>query len=575
MLIDKVYEAFNICHKYPQVKQIENKLTFEEAIFHICYINIQAKHALFAIDIRRKEKRMKKSTIWLLATVMAFAFAGLLYLQVNYVSIIMKTRSEQFNETVKRSMLQVSKSLELDETKKYLEDDINRGQHNFMYRKGANSASLGQIINEEKYQLQITDSNGGVQQIELQSFSSQKFTPRSALSQQPTNDIITTSKDLQQTLKRRYQYQGGLIEEVIYNILHTANLKPIQERVDFKKLNNYLKTEFINNGLNLPFIFTVINKDGNVVYQSEDTGKKPLPSDVITQVLFPNDPPSRQNYLKVYFPTKGDYLRSSITFIVPSVIFSMLILVTFIFTIFIVFRQKRLSEMKNDFINNMTHELKTPVSTISLAAQMLKDSDITKSPDVFKHISGVINDETKRLSFLVEKVLQMSLFERQKATLKLKEIDANDLLVNIANTFALKVEKYGGRLDIDLQAEDSTIYVDEMHITNVLFNLMDNAVKYRRPEVPLELMARTWNENGKLMISVEDNGIGIKKEYLKKVFDRFFRVPTGNKHDVKGFGLGLAYVRKIIEDHKGSIRAESGNGNIGTKFIITLPLIKS
>ena len=575
MLIDKVYEAFNICHKYPQVKQIENKLTFEEAIFHICYINIQAKHALFAIDIRRKEKRMKKSTIWLLATVMAFAFAGLLYLQVNYVSIIMKTRSEQFNETVKRSMLQVSKSLELDETKKYLEDDINRGQHNFMYRKGANSASLGQIINEEKYQLQITDSNGGVQQIELQSFSSQKFTPRSALSQQPTNDIITTSKDLQQTLKRRYQYQGGLIEEVIYNILHTANLKPIQERVDFKKLNNYLKTEFINNGLNLPFIFTVINKDGNVVYQSEDTGKKPLPSDVITQVLFPNDPPSRQNYMKVYFPTKGDYLRSSITFIVPSVIFSMLILVTFIFTIFIVFRQKRLSEMKNDFINNMTHELKTPVSTISLAAQMLKDSDITKSPDVFKHISGVINDETKRLSFLVEKVLQMSLFERQKATLKLKEIDANDLLVNIANTFALKVEKYGGRLDIDLQAEDSTIYVDEMHITNVLFNLMDNAVKYRRPEVPLELMARTWNENGKLMISVEDNGIGIKKEYLKKVFDRFFRVPTGNKHDVKGFGLGLAYVRKIIEDHKGSIRAESGNGNIGTKFIITLPLIKS
>lgn len=575
MLIDKVYEAFNICHKYPLVKQIENKLTFEEAIFHICYINIQAKHALFAIDIRRKEKRMKKSTIWLLATVMAFAFAGLLYLQVNYVSIIMKTRSEQFNETVKRSMLQVSKSLELDETKKYLEDDINRGQHNFMYRKGVNSASLGQIINEEKYQLQITDSNGGVQQIELQSFSSQKFTPRSALSQQPTNDIITTSKDLQQTLKRRYQYQGGLIEEVIYNILHTANLKPIQERVDFKKLNNYLKTEFINNGLNLPFIFTVINKDGNVVYQSEDTGKKPLPSDVITQVLFPNDPPSRQNYLKVYFPTKGDYLRSSITFIVPSVIFSMLILVTFIFTIFIVFRQKRLSEMKNDFINNMTHELKTPVSTISLAAQMLKDSDITKSPDVFKHISGVINDETKRLSFLVEKVLQMSLFERQKATLKLKEIDANDLLVNIANTFALKVEKYGGRLDIDLQAEDSTIYVDEMHITNVLFNLMDNAVKYRRPEVPLELMARTWNENGKLMISVEDNGIGIKKEYLKKVFDRFFRVPTGNKHDVKGFGLGLAYVRKIIEDHKGSIRAESGNGNIGTKFIITLPLIKS
>ena len=130
-------------------------------------------------------------------------------------------------------------------------------------------------------------------------------------------------------------------------------------------------------------------------------------------------------------------------------------------------------------------------------------------------------------------------------------------------------------VDIDLQAEDSDIYVDEMHITNVLFNLLDNAVKYRRLEVPLTLMCRTWNENGKLLISIEDNGIGIKKEYLKKVFDRFFRVPTGNVHDVKGFGLGLAYARKIVEDHKGTIRAEVGTGNVGTKFIITLPLIKS
>ena len=520
---------------------------------------------------------MRKSTIWLLAIVMAFAFAGLLYLQVNYVSIILKTRSEQFNETVKRSLRQVSKNLELDETRRYLEEDINRDENNFMYQNAPNAQSLGEVINQEKYQLHIKDSNGTtVRRIEMKSFTAHKVEPLSSLSRrQSANSIVSTSKDLQKTLKRRYQYQGGLIEEVIYNILYTANLKPIEERVDFKKLNNYLKTELINNGLNLPFVFSIINKDGNVVYQSGEIQGQPIASDVITQVLFPNDPPSKLNYLRIYFPTKSDYISSSITFIVPSVIFSAILLIIFIFTIYIVFRQKKLSEMKNDFINNMTHELKTPVSTISLAAQMLKDSDITKSPDVFRHISGVINDETKRLSFLVEKVLQMSLFERQRAALKLKELDANDLVANVANTFVLKVEKYGGTLDIDLQATDSMIYVDEMHITNVLFNLMDNAVKYRRPEVPLTLMARTWNEGGKLLISVEDNGIGIKKEYLKKVFDRFFRVPTGNVHDVKGFGLGLAYVRKIIEDHKGAIRAESGNGNIGTKFIITLPLIKS
>ena len=516
---------------------------------------------------------MRKSTIWLLAVVMAFAFAGLLFLQVKYVSIILKKSSEQFNETVKRSLHQVSKNLELDETRKYLEEDIKRDENNYL-QNNQDAQNLAQAITQQK--LQIQDSNGNILQIEqLHSFS-QKFEPLSSLDkQQSSNNIVSTSQDLQKTLKRRYQYQDALMKEVVYSILYTANLKPIQERVDFKKLNNYLKTEFINNGLNLPFIFFVINKDGKTVYQSGDIKKEPIASDIITYVLFPNDPPSKQNYLKVYFPTKGDYISSSVTFIVPSVLFSLILLVTFIFTIYIVFRQKKLSEMKNDFINNMTHELKTPVSTISLAAQMLKDSDITKSPDVFKHISGVINDETKRLGFLVEKVLQMSLFERQKAALKLKELDANDLVISVANTFVLKVEKYDGSLDIDLQATDSAIYVDEMHITNVLFNLMDNAVKYRRPEVPLTLMVRTWNDNGKLLISVEDNGIGIKKEYLKKVFDRFFRVPTGNVHDVKGFGLGLAYVRKIVEDHKGTIRAESGSGNVGTKFIITLPLIKS
>ena len=517
---------------------------------------------------------MRKSTIWLLAVVMAFAFAVLLFLQVKYVSIILKKSSEQFNETVKRSLHQVSKNLELDETQRYLEEDLKRDESYYL-QNNQDPQEIAQTITQQK--LQIKDANGNILQIDqLHSFS-QKFEPLSSLDKKQTsNNIISTSQDLQKTLMRRLKYQNALMQEVLVNILNTANLKPIQERVDFKKLNNYLKSEFINNGLNLPFIFFVINKDGKTVYQSGEIKKEPIASDIITYVLFPNDPPSKLNYLKVYFPTKGDYISSSVTFIVPSVLFSLILLVTFIFTIYIVFRQKRLSEMKNDFINNMTHELKTPVSTISLAAQMLKDSDITKSPDVFKHISGVINDETKRLGFLVEKVLQMSLFERQKAAFKLKEVDANDLVISVANTFVLKVEKYDGSLDIDLQATDSSIYVDEMHITNVLFNLMDNAVKYRRPEVPLTLMVRTWNDNnGKLLISVEDNGIGIKKEYLKKVFDRFFRVPTGNVHDVKGFGLGLAYVRKIIEDHKGTIRAEMGPGNVGTKFIITLPLIKS
>ncbi|MDR0995747.1 MAG: HAMP domain-containing histidine kinase, partial [Tannerella sp.] len=399
-------------------------------------------------------------------------------------------------------------------------------------------------------------------------------TPSLLQSTPPTN-FVTASREYYDAYKRRYLYDNALIHEVIISMLNTSSLKPINERVNFQKLNNYLNTEFLNNGLNLPYVFSVVDKDGKTVYQSENMKTTPPPSDVLSTVLFPNDPPSRQNFIKVVFPTKRNYIFSEVGFIVPSVIFSTILLVIFVFTLYVVFRQKKLSEMKNDFINNMTHELKTPVSTISLAAQMLKDSDITKSPDVFKHISGVINDETKRLGFLVEKVLQMSLFERQKAALKLKELDANELITSVVNTFSLKVQKYGGDLDVDLSAQNASLYADEMHLTNVLFNLLDNAVKYRRPDVPLHLMVRTRDEGGNLQIAVEDNGIGIKKEYLKKVFDRFFRVPTGNVHDVKGFGLGLAYVRKIVEDHSGSIRAENGTGGVGTKFIITLPLIKS
>ncbi|OAV76190.1 Sensor histidine kinase YycG [Bacteroidales bacterium Barb7] len=515
---------------------------------------------------------MRKSTIWLLTVVMVFAFAGLLYLQVSYVGSIIKTYSAHFNETAKKCLNQVASTLGREEMRKYLEEDIQREARKY-YRNSDDAQTWGEVISLSKFQLEITDTNGNVQTSAEFNFNAQRLSSKS-LTPDGAHGIVGTSKNLQSNFVRRYLKQSELLNEVINDMLYSANLKPIEERVDFKQLGKYIETELKNNGLNLSFVFSVTNKDGNTIYRSDNGSDRPTVPDVFIQALFPNDPPSRLNFLRVYFPTKHSYINSQITFIVPSVIFSVLLLVTFTFTLYIVFRQKKLSEMKNDFINNMTHELKTPVSTISLAAQMLKDADITKNQDVFKHISSVINDETKRLNFLVEKVLQISLFERRQASLKLKEIDVNDLVTGIANTFALKVEKYGGSLDVDLRAENSGIYADEMHITNVLFNLMDNAVKYRRQDVPLRLMSRTWNEDGKLMLSVEDNGIGIKKEHLKKVFDRFYRIPTGNVHNVKGFGLGLAYVRKIVQDHKGTIRAENAD-TTGTKFIITLPLIKS
>ncbi|MDR1780199.1 MAG: HAMP domain-containing histidine kinase [Tannerella sp.] len=510
---------------------------------------------------------MRKSTIWLLTGVMGFAFSGLIYMQVYYIGVISKTSNEQFNTTVRRCLEQVSEMLEHDEARKYLEEDMDY----FNYKNSPSQQSINQsltIKSSSVYQLQ--DGTGTI----LRQFDVNTQKNSNVLNPTSKDAIVKKSEENQRTLLLRYQHQARLLEEVAYNMVYSAYLTPIEQRVDFAKINTYLKTEFADNGLNLPYIFMIINRDGQIIYQSEKFEKAAKAADLLTEVLFPGDPPSKRNYLQVYFPTKTDYITRSVSFLAPSVAFSLILLVTFSFTIYTIFRQKKLSEMKNDFVNNMTHELKTPVSTISLAAQMLKDPEITKNTDVFKHISGVIGDESKRLGFLVEKVLQISLFEKQKAIFKLKEIDANDLIVSVAGTFSLKVEKYGGTIDIDLEAEDSMIYADKMHIENVLYNLLDNAVKYRRNDVTLQLMVRTKNDANKLYIYVEDNGIGIKKEYLKKIFDRFYRVPTGNVHNVKGFGLGLAYVRKIIADHGGSIRAEQEDGFIGTKFIITLPLIK-
>lgn len=523
---------------------------------------------------------MKKSTIWILAIIMAIAFFGLLYLQITYLRTSVRLRSDQFDEAINRSLYQISRNLELDQTKKYLDEAFlekqkNQSAYNRSLSRG-NQLEDDIVTYNQKINGKVTAPDGMELKVEYNLSHTIQTKPTKPVFQSPnksgTNAIAKTFVDMQEEQKKRYLYERENLNDVITKILTTSSSVPIEERINFKTLENSIKNEIKHNGIELPFQYEIVDKNDKPIYRQarfSDQDKNALYS----QVLFPNDSPDKLTYLKVYFPTKKDYLFSEVSFLVPALLFTFILLVTFIIIIFITFRQKRLSEMKNDFMNNMTHELKTPVSTISLAAQMLKDGSITKSPEVFKHISGVINDETERLSFQVEKVLQMSLFEKQKATLKLKELDANDIVVTVANTFQLKVEKFGGNLDIDLQATESAINADKMHFTNVLFNLLDNAVKYRREDIPLELMIRTWNSNNKLFISVEDNGIGIKKEYVKKIFDRFYRVSTGNRHDVKGFGLGLAYVKKIIEEHKGTIKAES-DLNKGTKFIIHLPTIK-
>lgn len=519
---------------------------------------------------------MKKKTIWVIAFVMGFSFIGLLVLQLLYIEEMVKMKKEQFDESVNRSLYQASRNLELNETLRYLEKDVNETE-----RRSFKQDSIGRRgvdINgpiQHSHQYAVTGKDGTVySSFELKTITTKPSTmPKAMILRNDKNTLTEASKSLQEIVKNRYVYQKALLDEVVYSILYTASDKPLKERVNFKLLDQDLRSELLNNGIDIPYHFTVSTQDGREVYRCPDY--EPQGEEyTYTQVLFRNDPQSKMGVVKIHFPDMNSYIFSSVRFMIPSIIFTIVLLVTFIFTIVIVFRQKRLTEIKNDFINNMTHELKTPISSISLAAQMLNDESVTKSATMMKHLAGVISDETKRLRFLVEKVLQMSMFDRKKAIFKKKELDINALVESVSRTFSLRVEHTGGKIDVDLKAIYPTIYVDEMHFTNVVFNLIDNAVKYRKPEEEMFLKVATWNDENNVCLSIQDNGLGIKKENLKKIFEKFYRVHTGNVHDVKGFGLGLAYVKKIVDLHKGNIRVESEYGK-GTKFIITLPIIKN
>jgi two-component system phosphate regulon sensor histidine kinase PhoR len=252
-----------------------------------------------------------------------------------------------------------------------------------------------------------------------------------------------------------------------------------------------------------------------------------------------------------------------------SVLITVFIMILFSFALYVIFRQKRLSEMKNDFVNNMTHELKTPISTISLASQMLSDNSIPVQQKNLHHISKVINAESKQLGYQVERVLQMAIFDQGQLKLKRKVFDIHEIIETVAQNFYLQIEKRKGELNYYPGAEESIIVGDDIHITNVLSNLLENAVKYSPGKPVIDII--TSNKDRFLILTIKDNGMGISKENQKRIFDKFYRVPTGNVHNVKGFGLGLSYVKLIVEQHNGKIELKS-ELNKGSQFDIHLPL---
>ena len=497
---------------------------------------------------------MKRSYIWFICLIVCIAFISLLYLQGRYAEAMVRMRREQFDENVWRSLDQASRELEKVETYRYLQTIIT--QHE-MKKRGT---ALPDSFFVTDYTLPLDTITRNSVRMSLGSLTVNRY-----------NRLAQTISNLQKHVRDAFIYEQGVLDEVIYAVMYTASEKRFQDRLNPAVLDGCLRSALQANGITLPFHFIVYTSDGREVYRCEDyTEEGSEPS--YQQVLFRSDPMGQMGTVVIHFPDQKHFIRGVAVYVAPAMVFTVILLLTSLITIYLIFRQKRISEMKKDFIHNMTHEFKTPISTISIAAQMLADKSVNKSQETYERLGGVITSETRRLRYQVEKVLQMSLFDNNNIALKMQELDANEIIGNVVDTFSLKVTQSGGTLDMKVEAYNPFINADEMHFTNIIFNLLDNAFKYRREDEPLAIVVHTYNQNEThFCISISDNGIGIAKDNLKRIFDKFYRVHTGDKHNVKGFGLGLAYVQKMVELHHGTIKASSELGK-GTKFTITLPL---
>ncbi len=369
----------------------------------------------------------------------------------------------------------------------------------------------------------------------------------------------------------RFMQKSMLAQEVLQSMIYDYSNTPVENRVNASALDSLIKSELVFKGINTVFEFGIFSPVRNFM-PIQKTGKYPkeLLNKGFSFALFPSDMFSSPDYLMVYFPNEKRFLITQLWgTLTISIVFIIIIILSFAYTVITILKQKKISELKNDFINNMTHEFKTPISTISLACEALSDKDIIKSTDLYDNYINVINEENKRLGGMAERILQSASLEKGQLILKHEEVNVHDVINESIKNIQLQVEKKGGQISTDFNAESYLIKVDKIHFTNVIFNLLDNANKYA-PVSP-EIKITTENSYSGILISVKDNGTGISKANQKKIFEKLYRIPTGNIHNVKGFGLGLSYVKAIIERHGGKITLDS-EINKGTKFIIYLPL---
>lgn len=487
---------------------------------------------------------------------MSAAVIGVMWLQMSLIFTSINVNEDKFEKDVMDALKTVVQRLEEEEKREYFSHSLNGYATNYFQQEISTD--------------QLEDLIPGPNSPHAKPFGG------TGLLDELMEDIYNTCDCPECTANRDKAYRTLMA----YYQQGTHSI-PLAERVDLKHLQVVLDQELANRGIDIDYNYGVFSKETNsfVILDGHYTVEDAAPTEILPGFkniytsrynvnLFPQETPS-PGLLMIHFPGKNNYVwRSAWMSFIGTLLFTTIILLCFGYTINVIFRQKKLSEMKNDFINNMTHEFKTPIATISLAADSISSPMISSHEEKVRRFANIIKQENIRMNNQVEKVLQMAVIEKQDFSLKLAEVNLHEIIEPAIENIGLQVEKRNGSAKAILEANNPVVEGDMTHISNIINNLLDNANKYS-PENP-DITIHTRNVSGGVEVTVQDKGMGMTKEAKKHIFDKFYRVHTGDLHDVKGFGLGLSYVKAMMTAHKGNIDVKSELGK-GSSFILFFP----
>lgn len=521
---------------------------------------------------------MSKKLFVLLVMLMSFSLVGIIFVQAYYIVNTVENEEEQFTFNVKKALTYTSNRVAETEYNKYLYElnqllakgelpDTTALRSITVYKQDDNTNQI--II----YNTGILEENFKIPSlidISLDSLNFSKFTGRTTT--QVFNDSGLNG-DLAISPEKSFEKVFSLdkLQMATFEAQYREEVKntPIRKRVSKKMIDKLLHRKLLEDEIDIAYEFAIYHKDLATKIQTENFESGQIPTIGVPIFLDSNDVSEYRLYIN--FPERNKFIFSSILGItILSIIFTSIIIIAYISAIYQLIKQRKISQIKTDFINNMTHEFKTPIATINLALDAIRNPKIINDEDKVKRYLGVIKEENKRMHAQVENVLRISKLEKNELNISKERVKLHDLILDAITHVELIVESRNGYINTHLDAINSEISANETHFTNVLVNMLDNAVKYSKDEPKIDVY--TENVGNSILLKITDQGSGMSKAVQKKVFEKFYREHTGDVHNVKGHGLGLAYVKRIVNDHNGCVTVESEKGK-GSTFIIKLPLI--